>query len=397
MLIKIGIRHNLIYLLMLIIINLVKLTLLKIIYKYLYYDDSHLTLFMMFLSEFIAGLLLYKYKYKAKLCTKDSNRQYYTFMGIKLIKSSGKLKRSDSTLKIYFLFFTISFFDFYDTILNSYYMPHLDESISSSLGDRLQGILAITTGLLSSFLLKFRMYRHQKCSLVTISICLLIIIISEYCLLIFTNRMSKINNFSYNLLFIFLDNFFWAMVDVVEKYLLEFNFVNHFQMLMYEGAFGLIMSSIYLFFIGDIFKEFREIYYDKNKLDQNTQKFIILIIALLFYYFLLGALNSYRVVANKLYSPTSIALVYYIFCPYYIITSYFEDDFKINGKQNFLYFFFNLIIIIILVFCGCIYNELFVLFCCNLEYDTHSQISNRATIESLKDREEELLNTNKIN
>ena len=303
-------------------------------------------------------------------------------MRTKFIKfSKQKQKKPDSDFKIYFLFFTIAFFDFYDTNLSKLYMPSLDKNISPSLNNRLQGILAISTGLLTFFLLKFPMYRHQKCSLLTISICLIIIIMFEYFNLIFTQIENIIWKFPLYLLFIILDNFFWSMVSVVEKYLLEYDFVNPFQMLMYEGIFGLIMSFIHLLFIGEPLKELKEIYgqYENYK----YLKLIILIISLIFYYFLLGALNSYRVIINKLYSPTSIALVYYIFCPYHIISSFiFDEDFKINKEQNIYFFIFNLIISIIFAFCGCVYNELFVLFCCNLEHETHSQISRRAKFDS---------------
>ena len=402
MFINIGIRHNLIYLLMLIIINLVKLTLLILIEEYLYYADSHLTVFMMFLSEFICGLFLYKYKYNAHLFKKDSNKKDSSFKGIKLINTEENIvntKKPDSTLKIYFLFIAISFFDFYDTIFDSFYMPPLDDNISKSLYNRLQGILAIITGLLTYLFLKFPMHRHHKCSLVTITICIIMIIIFEYCIMIFTERENSKNSIyklSKILLFTLLNNFFWSMVSVIEKYLLEYDFVNYFQMLMYEGAFGLILSFIYLLFNKEVtYDEFKDLY-DKYDKEHNKFKFIILIIALLFYYFLLGALNGYRVIANKLYSPTSIALVYYIFCPYHILTSYFvKEDFQINGEQNIFYLIFNLIISIIFVFCGCVYNELFVLFCCNLEHETHSQISLRASFE--KSIDEDIVDLEEIN
>jgi len=78
----------------------------------------------------------------------------------------------------------------------------------------------------------------------------------------------------------------------------------------------------------------------------------------------------------------------YILNPFFIVYYFiFEDDF-IGGKQNtqnMFYFILNLILSIIIVFCGCIYNEFLVLFCFNLEHDTHRQVSIRA--ESLENIE----------
>ena len=43
------------------------------------------------------------------------------------------------------------------------------------------------------------------------------------------------------------------------------------------------------------------------------------------------------------------------------------------------FFIFNLIITVIVVFSCCVYNELFVLFCCGLESNTHREIARRAS------------------
>ena len=73
------------------------------------------------------------------------------------------------------------------------------------------------------------------------------------------------------------------------------------------------------------------------------------------------------------------ALADSILDPFLIIYYYFfDDDFKVNGKRNITYFIINLATSIIMVFCSCVYNELIILFCCKLEYDTHHEVSIRA-------------------
>ena len=107
--IKIGIRHNLFYPSMLIILNLIKdieLTLLKHIFSF---KRSSLSVALMFLSEFIAGIIFSKYE--KRLLTKVGKEEKKHFMGIKLIHSTKKLEPPDSTFKMFFLIFSASFFD----------------------------------------------------------------------------------------------------------------------------------------------------------------------------------------------------------------------------------------------------------------------------------------------
>ncbi len=70
----------------------------------------------------------------------------------------------------------------------------------------------------------------------------------------------------------------------------------------------------------------------------------------------------------------------FILNPLYIII-YFNNNFLYKEKKNFTYFIINLIISLIVSFCGCVYNEFLILFCCGLERDTHNQVALRANIE----------------
>ena len=89
--------------------------------------------------------------------------------------------------------------------------------------------------------------------------------------------------------------------------------------------------------------------------------------------------NVYRITTTKLFSPTHKALFDYILVPLLIIYYYiWDNDFKINGKKVFYYFFINLLVSSIMVFCGLIYNEFIIIFFCGLEYNTHYEVSKRA-------------------
>ena len=171
---------------MIIIINLIKDNELTYLNEKCNYKKGSLYVLLLYLSEFIAGISCYKYE--KRLLTKNGNKRSSIFMGIiKLIQSSQELDKKplDSDLKIIFLMFIATFFDFCDVIIFNFYLPNLDEDFSSSLIDRLECFLAISTSFLCYFFLNFKIYKHQKFSLVVIFICFLIIIISEYFIDIF--------------------------------------------------------------------------------------------------------------------------------------------------------------------------------------------------------------------
>ena len=68
-----------------------------------------------------------------------------------------------------------------------------------------------------------------------------------------------------------------------------------------------------------------------------------------------------------------LLIIYYFFV---------EKDFQKNKDegQNIYFFIINLVASFCIVFCSCVYNELFILFCCKLEHNTHYEITRRATL-----------------
>ena len=75
------------------------------------------------------------------------------------------------------------------------------------------------------------------------------------------------------------------------------------------------------------------------------------------------------------------SLTDYLLNPIYDIIEFSRGkDYLSFGKRNIGYFIINLILSLIITICGCVYNEFIVLFCCKLEYNTHHEISQRASI-----------------
>lgn len=144
---------------------------------------------------------------------------------------------------------------------------------------------------------------------------------------------------------------------------------------MMEGMFGFIITSFYSF----VENPFKEIIDYKLNIKNDIYSFILLIVDLLLYFILCGGKNAYRVLINKIYSPMTKSLTDYFLNPLLLVHYYYYDnEFTIDKEKNFFLFNINLILSIVIVFFGCVYNEILVLFCCGLERDTHRQVAIRA-------------------
>ena len=113
--IKIRIRYNLFYPLMLFVFSFLR-EIDSIFISRLKFNGSLLLTFLMFLAEFMAGLLVFLYNYSFLKKRKKS-----TYKKIKLIQA-GEMKHPDSTLKIYFLIFMAAYFDFMQFIITTIYI-----------------------------------------------------------------------------------------------------------------------------------------------------------------------------------------------------------------------------------------------------------------------------------
>ena len=364
--IKCGKRKNLFYPIMSIIFAFSRKLQIILMDKLIDFKSSLLLTMIMFLAEIISGMIVFIYE-KSYIIKKISVQS--KFMGITLIQAPNEIEPHDSKFKMYIYIFIIALIDFFEFSVDTLYFPKYDD-ISNSLYIRLRCTLTLFSAILSAIILKFSIYEHQKVSLLVIFFCLITIIVVDY---VFE---GSTNHFFFILFLIFINYFFDSIFDIIEKYLLEYDFVNPFKLILVEGTFGFILASFYTL-VESPFKEAKKVY------EENNNKFILLISFLIIYFFLCAGRNIYRVITNKLYFPITRSLTDSIFDPLLIIYYYFlENDFYIKDKdsQNIVYFIINLIISIIYVFFGCVYNEVFILFCCGLDHNTYDQISNRASI-----------------
>ena len=151
--IKIRIRYNLFYPLMLFVFSFLR-EVDSIFISRLKFNGSLLLTFLMFLAEFMAGLLVFLYNYSF---LKKRNKS--TYKKIKLIQA-GEMKHPDSTLKIYFLIFMAAYFDFMQFIITTIYISKYYSDISKTLYIRQRCILTLITAFFCFYLLKIKIFRH---------------------------------------------------------------------------------------------------------------------------------------------------------------------------------------------------------------------------------------------
>ena len=359
--IKIRTRYNLLYPLMLFVFSFLR-EVDSIFISRLKFNDSLLLTFLMFLAEFIAGLLIFSYNLSF-----FKERKKSTYNKIKLIQAKEEMKRPDSRLKIYFLIFMAAYFDFIEFIITTIYISKYYSDASKTLYIRQRCILTLVTAFFCFYLLKIKIFRHQIFSLLAILVCLIMIIILEY---IFEEIPENKYDLTVLLFFIFIDYFFNSFIENIDKYLLEYNYANPFQILMFEGLFGLLFTILYSIKENPLVQLLN---YDKDKM-------IYLVICLFLFFLFSCGRNSYRIVTNKLYSPMTRTLTDSFLDPFLILYYFISgEDFKMEGITKYIYFSLNFILLIIIIIFGSIYNEVIVLFCCQMEHDTHSEITIRAS------------------
>ena len=347
---KFAWRKNLIYPIQLLIWTILRKVDRTILHRIFNFPVSIIFTLLMFLGEFLAGFILYKYQ--ESFVKKKRNRETSKD---KFIYKENEMKKADSDIKIYFLIFISSFFDFIEFYLSTFYVPKFIKT-SSSLEERLGGILTIISALFFYYLLKFQIFRHQLFSLIIIGICLIIIITTEF---IFqkTDIFLTYFDFCKKLLFIFFVHLFNGLLDAIQKYIMEYDFMNYFKILLLEGFFGFMITIIYSVIDNSYEKLLFKVYSN-----YSNRQLSIIIILLFLYLILCGGRNAFRVVTNKIYSPMTKTLTDYFINPIYLIINYYDDDFVSGGSKNIWYFLINLILSIIITLCGSIYNEIIILF-----------------------------------
>ncbi len=362
--IKIGNRHNLIHPLLLTLFIALRRIESIVMAKIYNFEGPFLLSVLIFLSKFIFGLYAYYYSNKE---IKIQNRPNTKYFGLILVKLNNEIKLHDKWYKITILIILASYFDFAGTVVRQFYIKI---SQNNTIEKSVRSFQVFSSAIFCYLTLKTNIYRHHLFSLIIIFFCLILIFIAEM-LCVEIDTIIKLIIFGLTC-FSCVSR---ALLDTVEKYLFEYDFMNPFKVMMFEGLINTILTSS-LFFI------LKKPLDDINELTEKISKHdFLLIIFLLLYLILSGFKNIYRVTTIKLNSPMARALAESLLDPLIVIHFLFNHKksvFKTEGK---FWIYCGVIIFcsIIMPFFSCVYNEFIILFCCKLDYETHVEITKRSS------------------
>ena len=295
---KIIIRKNLLYLLVAYLSWFIRKIDVLLIENFFKFDAYFLFLYLMTLGEIIGGLSIYLYRYNSFKKKKETK-----YFGLNLIYSVNSMKPADKTFKIILLIFFAAIFDFTEFLIGAFYVPIIDSQISPTIVSRLGCLSLISSSLICTYALKFKIGRHHKFSLIFLNVCFCLTMIIE---IIYNPENISYGKFIYAHFLVCCYLIFISFTDCTERYLTEFNFLDPFKIIMLEGIIEFIISIFYSI-NQDPFKGI--INYYKNS---SAGKFIILIILLIFYLLLSAILNTYKIYCNAIYTPMDRALSYFI-------------------------------------------------------------------------------------
>ena len=361
--IKFKFQKNLIYLLIFFLSYFIR-NLLNIVFEEKFNVSlNHIKIYLMTIAETFGGLFIFLYQNRS---TKKNEETKY--LGNDINNHKWK-KVIDGKPKIIFLIFVGAFLDIFESIIKYFSVEYDAKNFSPSLEGRISSIQTITSALICTYALRFKIQKHHKASLIIISICLLFTFLLD---IIYKIHVLSIGSLllAYFIVCYYMTGFSFA--NCIEKYLADVNFINPFKILACEGAFEVVMAI--LFSIGK--KPFDELIklYDNEDITKGDK--ILLSFLILLYFILSIVVNAYKIYCNVKYSPMARSLAHFFMNPFMNIY-YFIVKKDFNG--DIFYFIISEVICLATDFFGCVYNEYIILSCCGLEVDTIDEIIIRAT------------------
>ena len=299
---KFGSRKNLLYPSMLVLFIGLRKIIDTLIDKFFTIGDFTLIIVWV-ISKSLFGIVSTIYNH---FTTKITSSQIEILTPNESLNLPNKINKLDNNFKIIILIFLASFFDFFVSLIRTFYID--GDKLSKSIKNRIRCCQIFVAGLLCYFTIRTKLQRHHILSLVAIFLSLTAIIINE---IIYKNLGYLDNSYSALVLTI-VSNIGRAFMDNIEKYLFEFNYLELFKVLIFEGIMNTILIVVFYFTVGcpDQFKDF-----DKNKpIDSYKWLNILIFVLLIILYFIFsGFRNIYRVMTIKFYSPMTRSITEAIF------------------------------------------------------------------------------------
>lgn len=249
-------------------------------------------------------------------------------------------------------------------------------------------IRILFTSILCYFLFKIKIYRHHLISIIFIFIG--VTLAGVYPLIKFWNDFG-ISYFAFTICELIVNSF----LEVIEKYIMHFKYMSPYKILLFEGFVTLCYNIVLLAILSYIKcpSSFDSITCKKYFVDLPEFFTIIAenkisILYIFLYIFSVSFLNIFRIMTNKIFTPTHRTVADALTSIYLWIFGIFLFTLKKDLSVTILQLTGYLIVLV-----GCLtYHEVIILYCCKMEFNTKQEIDKRAKDESaLIQKEEEKL------
>ena len=372
MFIKFALRNNLLYPCLFVLSLFLRMAV-KFIFNLNTFkgiETTFIIFLIVYFIQFIMGLFIILYRKKVNKPKKEEVH----INGMRLINKNKGLTMPDKTYKICILIFFSAFFEITGALSRRYFTQQLPQDRYDEYHAKFKSIEIFLASLLCYLTFHINILKHQLLSLIIIFICLIIVLLID---------IFREDDIKGNIANIIISSICRVFLDITEKYLFEYDYIDVYIIMGYEAIINCILTPI-LYISDKPRKEIQNIF---------AHNYCVLILFLLILYSIFTLFkNIYRRFTIKFYSPMTRAFAESILDPIFIISDYIFNKESYKKKYSFI---ITLSCCIITVLCSCIYNEVFILYCCGLEYETHYEISKRSeTIEmpSIKeDGEEEII------
>ena len=361
---KCGNRPNLIYPISLIVFTLGRRIIEFLMSKIYDYSGRLVLSFLIFFSEFIGGFLfnlIFPYKEKKSPITNIHSQN--------LIQGNNELDPRDSIPQIFLLIFIASSLDFIGSIIRRYIIPLKITKSNEIFEHSIRSLQILFSSILCFLLLKIKIGKHQICSLIIIFICITIIGFIEFTYLGLKSDSSSNKKEIISFFLACYSCLQRACMDIIHKYLFEYNFVNPYKLLIIQGGINVALTIPFYFLK----------YHDNNEEISDFLKLMktkYFLIALIVLYLIVSMFkNIYIVFTIKIFSPMTRALSESCFDCF--IIPYYLWDFR-DIKYFWIFFFVIILFTALMNFWSFVYNEFIIIYCCGMEVDAHVEIIKRS-------------------
>lgn len=327
---------------------------------------------ILFFGEFINMLLCLISNYLIKSPGITTKIKYYpVHKHSKYYYVSSITKKKIAIWKLYlFLYLSSLSYSISFTTVNCLTSSKYDQSLDLSFEIRIFILFFIV--ILSYFILKYPIYRHQKFSIVLVLLGITLTSIFK-----FTNDKTT-SNYAISIPTYLAVYFLFSCREVFQKWLMEYQNQTPIKIVVSESIFGIVNLLIVLFSVQNSygFNNVTELFYQMFKLN---------VVGYFIGYLLLSFLYAFFAIFTKYYySPTVMSVAYSLSIMLWNIIILVEIQSNNDWYYQYLPGY-------LLLFLGCLlYNEIIILYFCGLDEYTKKEI----TYRSLRDIR--ILNNNLI-